>query len=81
MHDNPTAQAPSQVASSKPYRVKEVASTLGVDISTVYAAIHEGQLVAYRVGSGRGTFRVPRSALAEYAAKRGIPSELLEVAS
>lgn len=61
------------------YRVREVAAALDVDASTVYAAIRAGELSAYRVGQGRGTFRVPRSALKAYAADRGIPTGELGV--
>jgi excisionase family DNA binding protein len=58
---------------SKPFRVKEVADVLDVDLSTVYVAIRTGQLASYRVGAGRGTIRIPRSALKTYADERGIP--------
>ncbi|MFH9225932.1 helix-turn-helix domain-containing protein [Streptomyces lydicus] len=80
MQVNSTLQAPEQAAPAKPLKVKEVAAALGVDASTVYVAIRTGQLGAYRVGAGRGTIRIPRSALKTYADERGIPAAELGVA-
>ncbi|MFI6767280.1 helix-turn-helix domain-containing protein [Streptomyces sp. NPDC050355] len=62
-----------------PLKVKDVAAALGVDVSTVYVAVRTGLLGSYRVGAGRGTIRIPRSALKAYAAERGIPAAELGV--
>ncbi|MER6252342.1 helix-turn-helix domain-containing protein [Streptomyces sp. NPDC001584] len=61
-------------------RVKDVAVALGIDTSTVYVAVRTGLLGSYRVGAGRGTIRIPRSALKAYADERGIPAAELGVA-
>lgn len=74
MHSETTAKAPA-----KPFRVKEVADALGVDTSTVYAAVRGGQIASYRVGQGRGTIRITRDALRTYVAERGIPADVLGV--
>ena len=75
MHTNPTAEL-----TPEPMKVKEVAALLNVGVDTVYVAIRTGLLGAYRVGAGRGTLRVPQSALKAYADERGIPAEALGVA-
>ncbi|MET8506789.1 helix-turn-helix domain-containing protein [Streptomyces sp. NPDC004787] len=62
-----------------PLKVKDVAAALGVDASTVYMAIRNGDLKSFRVGAGRGTIRIPRAALKTYADERGIPTETLGV--
>ncbi|MEU8528498.1 helix-turn-helix domain-containing protein [Streptomyces sp. NPDC048629] len=62
-----------------PLKVKDVAAALGVDISTVYVAVRTGILASFRVGAGRGTIRIPRSALKSYADERGIPADALGV--
>jgi excisionase family DNA binding protein len=55
--------------SDKPfYRVAEIAARFDVDQSTVYRQIKAGHLSAVRIGSRRGTVRVPAAALAEYEA-------------
>lgn len=66
-------------ASLPAFRVKEVAELLDVDTSTVYAEIKANRLSAYRVGEGRGTFRISRSAVKQYADERGIPAAELGV--
>jgi excisionase family DNA binding protein len=66
--------------SERPLKVKDVAVALGVDTSTVYVAVRTGLLGSYRVGAGRGTIRIPRSALKAYADERGIPADALGVA-
>jgi excisionase family DNA binding protein len=63
----------------KPLRVKDVAAVLGVDSSTVYREIAGGRLKAYRVGTGRGTFRIPHGAFRSYLQARGIPARELGV--
>ncbi|MEV7983357.1 helix-turn-helix domain-containing protein [Streptomyces sp. NPDC086519] len=71
------AQAPE---SAEPLRVKDIATALRVDPSTVYAEIKAGRLESYRVGTGRGTIRVSRTAFTQYLAERGIPAAELAVA-
>ncbi|MFD5508157.1 helix-turn-helix domain-containing protein [Streptomyces sp. NPDC127051] len=62
-----------------PFKVKEVATALGLDASTVYVAVRTGLIGSYRVGAGRGTIRIPRSALKTYAIERNIPLDALGV--
>ena len=50
------------------FRVAEVAARFGVDKTTVYRQIKAGRLTAIRIGTGRGTVRVPAEALAAYEA-------------
>lgn len=76
MHENST---PVRLVGAA-LKVKDVAVALGVDTSTVYVAIRTGLLGSYRVGVGRGTIRIPRSALKAYADERGIPAAELGVA-
>ncbi|OEV03806.1 hypothetical protein AN219_37650 [Streptomyces nanshensis] len=76
MHSQTTAEAP---AKRPAFKVKEVAELLGIDTSTVYAEIKANRLSAYRVGQGRGTFRISRSAVKQYADERGIPAAELGV--
>lgn len=49
------------------YRVKAVAQMFDVSLATIYRAIESGQLHALKLGTGRGTLRVPESALDEFA--------------
>jgi len=70
-------QAPER---KEPLRVKDIAAALRVDASTVYAEVHAGRLVSYRVGTGRGTIRISRTAFADYLTERGIPASELGVA-
>ncbi|WP_216587539.1 helix-turn-helix domain-containing protein [Streptomyces brasiliscabiei] len=71
-------QAPER---TEPLRVKEIAAALRVSTDSVYAEIKAGRLASYRVGVGRGTHRVSRTAFSKYLAERGIPaSELAGVA-
>lgn len=71
----------SQAHNRQPLRVKDIASALQVDKATVYREIQSGRLPAYRVGSGRGTIRISRTAFAQYLNDRGIPASELAVAS
>jgi excisionase family DNA binding protein len=43
---------------TKPYRVREVAAILNVDRATIYREIARRNLVAERVGHGRGILRI-----------------------
>ena len=74
-----TAPAPKQDATGEPLKVKDIAAALRVDSTTVYREISSGQLAAYRVGTGRGTIRIPRAAFTQYLAARGIPTSELAV--
>lgn len=80
MHDELTAPATQQAPEQLPLRVKVVADALRVDTTTVYREIAAGRLSSYRVGSGRGTIRIPRAAFTQYLAERGIPTSELAVA-
>ncbi|MCX5338121.1 helix-turn-helix domain-containing protein [Streptomyces sp. NBC_00140] len=74
-----TAPALTQAAEGEPLRPKDIAAALRVETTTIYREITAGRLDAYRVGSGRGTFRVSRAAFAQYLADRGIPTSELAV--
>ena len=50
----------------RPFRVAQVAEMFDVDPTTIYRDIKAGRLVAYRIGKGRGTVRIPAAALAAY---------------
>ncbi|MGW8506301.1 helix-turn-helix domain-containing protein [Streptomyces sp. CLCI03] len=76
MQENSTPVRPGAGA----LKVKDVAEFLDVDKSTVYVAVRTGLIGSYRVGVGRGTIRIPRSALKAYADERGIPAAELGVA-
>lgn len=75
-----TAPAESQAQNNPPLRVQDIATALRVDRATVYREIAAGRISSYRVGSGRGTIRVSRSAFTQYLADRGIPTSELAVA-
>jgi excisionase family DNA binding protein len=62
------------------YRVKAVAEMFDVSVATIYRAIETGQLNALKLGLGRGTIRVPQSALEAFARScdRGAGQELSE---
>ncbi|GHG15219.1 helix-turn-helix domain-containing protein [Streptomyces filamentosus] len=81
MQENSTVEAVVTAPGIAPLRAKEVAAALRVDVSTVYLAIRQGDLPAYRVGAGRGTIRISRTAFDQYVADRGIPASDLAVAS
>lgn len=80
MHEKLTAPVGQQAASNHPLRVQDIAHALRVDRATVYREIAAGRLTSYRVGSGRGTIRIPRAAFTQYLADRGIPTSELAVA-
>lgn len=74
-----TVPAAQQAPDSPPLRVKVIADALRVDKATVYREIASGNLPSYRIGSGRGTIRVTRTAFEQYLADRGIPTSELAV--
>ena len=55
-------------AGQRLYRVAEIAARHAVDKTTVYRQIKAGRLEAIRIGTGRGTVRVPAESLAKYEA-------------
>ena len=57
---------PSGPSEGRMYRVKEVASLLGVCLATAYNLIASGDLSAYSIGPGRGTKRVSHDELMAY---------------
>lgn len=66
-----------------PYSVKEVASLLGVSLTTVYEEIAAGNLVALAIGTGRGTKRIEGGALEAYKERcraKAVRSAALELA-
>lgn len=75
-----TAPALPQASTTEALRVKDIATALRVDTATVYREIGAGRLTSYRVGTGRGTHRVSRTAFAAYLTERGIPASELGVA-
>lgn len=80
MQQQLTAPTAQKAPDSPPLRVQHIATALRVDRATVYREIAAGRLASYRVGSGRGTIRVPRAAFTQYLADRGIPTSELAVA-
>jgi excisionase family DNA binding protein len=48
------------------YRARAGAIWLGVSVATIYRAVDRGELRALRVGTGKGTIRIPGDALIEY---------------
>ena len=57
-----------QIERTQNYRVKVVAAALDVSVATIYRAIKSGALRAQRIGTGKGTVRVPGDALLDYKA-------------
>ena len=53
---------------TEPVLVSAFAAELKVSPSTLYRAIHAGQLEALRIGQGRGTLRLTSEACAAYRA-------------
>jgi excisionase family DNA binding protein len=52
---------------------RDVANRLGVSLATVYALLASGKLTAYRIGIGRGTYRVSEDQLSAYLASAEPP--------
>jgi excisionase family DNA binding protein len=57
-----------QIERTQNYRVKMVAAALDVSVATIYRAIKSGELRAQRIGTGKGTVRIPGDALLDYKA-------------
>lgn len=55
-----------QIDRSRVYRVRAVAELLDVSPKSIYRAIESGQLEAYKIGTGKGTLRIPGAALVVY---------------
>ncbi|SDX91440.1 DNA binding domain-containing protein, excisionase family [Saccharopolyspora shandongensis] len=51
------------------YRVKAVAEMFDVSVNTIYRAIESGELDALKLGTGKGTLRIPGGALNAYVEK------------
>lgn len=79
MHVELTAPALEQAPENEPLRVKAIAGALRVDTATIYREIKSGRLPSYRVGTGRGTIRVSRTAFTNYLTEQGIPASDLGV--
>ena len=52
--------------SDEPLRVTQVARALGISNETAYREVRSGRLPSYRVGTGRGTIRIPRADFRAY---------------
>lgn len=80
MHVELISPAPEQAAEpTAPLKVKDIAVALRVSTDSVYAEIKAGRLASYRIGVGRGTHRVSRTAFSQYLEARGIPASELAV--
>jgi excisionase family DNA binding protein len=55
-----------QANGTRLYRVKAVAEMFDVSVSTIYRAIESGALVALKLGTSKGTLRIPESALTAF---------------
>lgn len=55
-----------QFEDNRVYRVKAVADALDVSASTIYRAIESGALDAYKIGTGKGTLRIPGGSVNVY---------------
>ncbi|MFF4735108.1 helix-turn-helix domain-containing protein [Streptomyces sp. NPDC002536] len=67
MQNQGISPAPQLTLPDQPLRVGDVARLLGVHPSTVYREVGSGRLRSFRVGTGRGTIRISRAALREFA--------------
>lgn len=63
---NKGTSMPGLLAVRESYKVAEIAKRYGVSASTIYREIKAGRLAAFRIGTGRGTVRVPEEALADF---------------
>ena len=50
------------------YTVRQIAETLNVSESNVYALVASGRLTSHRIGNGRGVVRISEQALQAYLA-------------
>lgn len=57
-----------QFEPTRMYRARAVADALDVSVATIYRAVEAGQLDAYKLGTGKGTVRIPGEAVAAYLA-------------
>ena len=55
-----------QAEGTRMFRVKAVAERFDVSVSTIYRAIESGQLVALKLGVGKGSLRITEHALAAF---------------
>ncbi|MQA26035.1 MAG: helix-turn-helix domain-containing protein [Micromonosporaceae bacterium] len=53
---------------SRLFKVRAVAEIYDVSRATIYRAVESGKLPALKLGKGRGTIRIPESALASFTA-------------
>ncbi|GAA0509603.1 hypothetical protein GCM10009545_09630 [Saccharopolyspora thermophila] len=58
-----------QFERNRMYRVKAVAEMFDVSVNTIYRAIESGELDALKLGTGKGTLRIPGWALNAYVEK------------
>lgn len=61
-----------QHSSHQMLRVKEVATRLDVHVSTVYRLVDSGRLRSARIGTGKGTVRIPKDSLESYLKSLGL---------
>ncbi|MFI8085525.1 helix-turn-helix domain-containing protein [Kitasatospora sp. NPDC086009] len=59
--------------SDEPLRLAQVAQALGISEETARREAKSGRLPSYRVGTGRGTYRIDREAFRAYLRAQGIP--------
>jgi excisionase family DNA binding protein len=52
-----------QANDTRMYRVRAVAEMFDVSVSTIYRAIESGQLDALKIGTGKGSLRIPAYAI------------------
>jgi excisionase family DNA binding protein len=55
-----------QFERNRMYRVKAVAESLDVSVATIYRAIESGALDALKIGTGKGTLRIPGQSVNTY---------------
>lgn len=65
-HGKTDPDAPENARPEPKYDVRGTAAALGVSVQTVYLLCAKRRLRHVRVGVGRGTIRVPSSAIREY---------------
>lgn len=55
-----------QIEDTRMYRVKAVAEMFDVSTSTIYRAIESGQMDALKIGTGKGSLRIPGYAISAF---------------